>query len=60
MTAVQPEIPDIDWSDVCGDAEPYDVDDVEPDGHLRDLKGQGVRLVRLHTITDVPLTGRYL
>lgn len=60
MTAVQPEIPDIDWTDVCGAAEPRDADDVEPDSHLRDLKGQGTRLVRLHTMTDVPLTGRYL
>lgn len=50
----------IDWNDVCGDAEPHDSEDIEPDSHLRDLKGQGARLVRLHTMTDVPLTGRYL
>jgi hypothetical protein len=50
----------IDWSDVCGDAKPHEPDDVEPDGHLRDFKGQGASLVRLHTMTDVPLTGRYL
>lgn len=49
----------IDWSDVCGDAEAHDLDDVEPDGHLVDLKGQGASLVRLHNMTDVP-TGRYL
>lgn len=60
MTAVQPALPDIDWSDVCGDAEPYDSDGIEPDSHLSDLKGQGVRLVRLYTMTDVPITGRYL
>ncbi|WP_328544604.1 hypothetical protein [Streptomyces europaeiscabiei] len=54
MTAVQPEIPDIDWTDVCGEAQPHDPVDVEPDGHLL------VRLVRFRTITDVPLTGRYL
>lgn len=60
MTALQPELPDIDWSDVCGDAEPYGRDENEADSHLSDLKGQGVRLVRLHTMTDIPITGRYL
>lgn len=48
----------IDWSDVCGDADP-DPDDVEPDSHLSERKRRRVGLVRLYTVTDVP-TGRYL
>ena len=44
----------IDWSDVCGDAEP------EPPRHDRDLDGQGLDPEKRATITDIPLKGSYL
>lgn len=34
--------------------------DEPPDPRLHDLRGQGLTLVQLHTITDVPTTGSYL
>jgi hypothetical protein len=52
----QPVLPEIDWSDVCPDADPDD--DIAP--RDRDLHGQGLTAVQLHTMTDVPLVGEYL
>lgn len=35
--------------------------DIEPDDpRLRDLRGQGLTAVQLHTITDIDLHGSYL
>ena len=55
MTA-QPALPDIDWTDVCGDSEP------EPRSarYERDLDGQGLTALQRHTITDIEITGSYL
>jgi hypothetical protein len=50
----------IDWSDLGLDDEDDLEDEDEWDLRLRDLHGQGLTAVQLHTITDVPLTGRYL
>jgi hypothetical protein len=57
----------IDWTDFGPDDEDEDEWNEEdedewtdPDPRLRDLHGQGLSTVQLHTITDVPLTGRYL
>jgi hypothetical protein len=49
----------IDWSDLDEDDED-EWNDLDPDHRLRDLHGQGLTAVQLHTITDVPLTGGYL
>ncbi|MGW5173184.1 hypothetical protein ACWERY_02300 [Streptomyces sp. NPDC004082] len=45
------------WRDVCGDG-----DDIPPDDDLpdRDLRGQGLTALQLHTITDIEPTGDYL
>jgi hypothetical protein len=56
---------DIDWADFGPDEEDeWDEEDEEewndPDPRLRDLDGQGLTAVQLRTITDIPLTGRYL
>lgn len=60
--------PDNDWDtdeddpDEVFDDEDDDVewpDDVI-DSRLTDLGGQGLTLIQLHTMTDVPLTGSYL
>jgi hypothetical protein len=32
----------------------------EPDPRDRDLHGQGLTEIQLHTMTDVPITGSYL
>jgi hypothetical protein len=52
----------IDWADFGPDEEDeWDEEEWnDPDPRLRDLHGQGLSAVQLHTITDVPLTGRYL
>lgn len=55
----------IDWPDLEDeedeDEEDEDEwDDLEPDLRLRDLHGQGLTAVQLHTIQDVPIAGSYL
>ncbi|MFD5221422.1 hypothetical protein ACFWMH_27655 [Streptomyces tendae] len=38
-----------------------ELDDTTPDDpRLRDLRGQGLTAVQLHTITDIEITGSYL
>lgn len=56
MTAVQLALCDPVWTD----PEPDDEDDDGPYCRHPDLRGQGVGLVRLHTMTDVPHDGSYL
>jgi hypothetical protein len=52
---------DIDWSELALDEDEDDEDEWEdPDPHLRDLHGQGLTAIQLHTIEDVTLTGFYL
>jgi hypothetical protein len=37
-----------------------DDDDEPEDPRLRDLRGQGLTVLQLHNITDVPVNRRYL
>ncbi|MEF9521333.1 hypothetical protein [Streptomyces sp. RB13] len=38
-----------------------ELDDTTPDDpRLRDLRGQGLTAIQLHTITDIEITGSYL
>ncbi|MEU9134628.1 hypothetical protein AB0D33_01435 [Streptomyces sp. NPDC048404] len=62
MTQLPLPLDDIDWADIDPDEDEWDDEDEldDPDPRLRDLDGQGLTAVQLHTITDVPLTGRYL
>jgi hypothetical protein len=48
----------IDWTDLCHLS--TELLDAEPDPRHRDLHGQGLTAVELHTMTDVPITGSYL
>ncbi|MFJ8049847.1 hypothetical protein [Streptomyces luteogriseus] len=50
--------PDDDWDDE--DDWPDDVIDDEPDPHLPDLRSQGLTTAQLRTMTDVPVSRRYL
>jgi hypothetical protein len=52
----------IDWSDIGLEDDEDEWNDLDPDPEhrLRDLHGQGLTAVQLHTITDVPITGEYL
>lgn len=64
MTGTQLPLDDIDWSELgLDDEDGWDGDEEEwddPDPRLRDLDGQGLTAVQLHTIQDVPITGTYL
>lgn len=62
MTATQPELPAIDWTDICGDGEPSDRTPTPFDlrqHEMRDQRGQGARPKALWTADNVP-TGSYL
>lgn len=61
MTATQPDLPAIDWTDICGNTEPAAPADTKP-AHpkLHDLIGQGLTAFDLRTMTDVPVKGGYL
>lgn len=61
MTATQPELPAIDWTDLdrlcdLGAAQLHDP--VDPQ-HL-DLRGQGLTAYQINTMTDVDLQGDLL
>lgn len=49
---------DIDWSELALDEDEDEWED--PDPRLRDLHGQGLTAIQLHTLEDVTLTGFYL
>jgi hypothetical protein len=56
---------DPDWDDEEDPDEDWDDEDIEwpadvVDSRLTDLGGQGLTLIQLHTMTDIPLTGGYL
>lgn len=54
--------PDEGWDDEDDDVEwPDDVTDTRiADSRFADLGGQGLTLIQLYTMTDIPLTGGYL
>ena len=56
MTADQLALDDCepDWD------QDLDEDDEPEDPRLRDLRGQGLTVLQLHNITDVPVSRRYL
>ncbi|MFE0845311.1 hypothetical protein [Streptomyces rochei] len=54
MTADPLPVCDPIWTD-------QELDDTRPDDpRLRDLRGQGLTAIQLHTITDLEITGSYL
>jgi hypothetical protein len=54
----QPPLDGIDWTDLCDLG--AELMAAEPDPRDRDLHGQGLTEIQLHTMTDVPITGSYL
>jgi hypothetical protein len=59
MTATQPDLPAIDWTDICSNTGPLHDPPADP-AEWRDLRGQGLRPIDLYAMTDVPVKGSYL
>jgi hypothetical protein len=60
VTVTQPELPAIDWTDLCGTepAAPADTKPAHP--KLHDLIGQGLTALQIHTMTDIQPSPEYL